>query len=77
MQPPSTLQMPSKRFIHRTARQWLWDAMGKDDKVPAKHMAACASESASERVVAFGIPRVRISSSFFVIVFVSFPSLIF
>ena len=44
--------------VFRTARQWLWDTMGKDAKVAEKHMAACASESAQDRVTAFGIPKV-------------------
>ena len=44
--------------VFRTARQWLWDTMGKDMRVTEKHMAACASESSAERVKAFGIPRV-------------------
>ena len=33
--------------------------MGKEPEVAMKHMAACASETAAERVTAFGIPKVR------------------
>ncbi|CAN0207401.1 unnamed protein product [Pylaiella littoralis] len=44
----------------RTARQWLWDTMGTKPEVVMKHMAACASESASDRVTAFGIPADRL-----------------
>ncbi|CAN0518238.1 unnamed protein product [Laminaria digitata] len=33
--------------------------MGKDPKVAMQHMAACASESAEDRVTAFGIPKVN------------------
>ncbi|CAM9963707.1 unnamed protein product, partial [Ectocarpus sp. 4 AP-2014] len=34
--------------------------MGEDPKVAMKHLAACASESATERVTAFGIPKDRL-----------------
>lgn len=44
----------------RTARQWLWDAMGKDPKVVESHMAACASSSAAEEVAKFGISKEHI-----------------
>jgi len=39
----------------RTARQWLWDSMGKDPSVVACHMVACASTSAAGLVADFGI----------------------
>ncbi|KAM3577896.1 hypothetical protein VYU27_000001 [Nannochloropsis oceanica] len=44
----------------RTMRQWLWDGMGKDPEVCAKHMAACASASATHLVEEFGIPSHRL-----------------
>eukprot|EP00752_Nemacystus_decipiens_P008193 g7329.t1 len=44
----------------RTARQWLWDTMGKEPEVAMKHMAACASETAADKVTAFGIPEDRL-----------------
>ena len=34
--------------------------MGNEPEVAMKHMAACASESAAERVTAFGIPAVSV-----------------
>ena len=39
----------------RTMRQWLWDFMGNDAEVVRKHVVACASISALEKVEAFGI----------------------
>jgi glucose-6-phosphate isomerase len=39
----------------RTMRQWLWDFMGNDQEVVRKHMVACASISAKEKVEEFGI----------------------
>lgn len=39
----------------RTMRQWLWDFMGNDKEVVRKHVVACASVSATEKVRAFGI----------------------
>lgn len=39
----------------KTMRQWLWDFMGNDPEVVEKHMVACASISAIEKVKAFGI----------------------
>lgn len=39
----------------RTMRQWLWDFMGNDVEVVRKHVVACASVSATEKVKAFGI----------------------
>lgn len=39
----------------RTMRQWLWDFMGNDKEVVRKHMVACASISAKEKVAEFGI----------------------
>lgn len=39
----------------RTMRQWLWDFMGNDKEVVRKHMVACASVSATEKVKEFGI----------------------
>lgn len=39
----------------RTMRQWLWDFMGNDKEVVRKHMVACASVSATEKVEDFGI----------------------
>jgi len=39
----------------RTMRQWLWDFMGNDADVVRKHVVACASISALEKVEAFGI----------------------
>ena len=39
----------------RTMRQWLWDFMGNDKEVVRKHMVACASVSATEKVKDFGI----------------------
>eukprot|EP00520_Triparma_pacifica_P014799 CAMPEP_0118656492 /NCGR_PEP_ID=MMETSP0785-20121206/13517_1 /TAXON_ID=91992 /ORGANISM="Bolidomonas pacifica, Strain CCMP 1866" /LENGTH=680 /DNA_ID=CAMNT_0006549353 /DNA_START=81 /DNA_END=2120 /DNA_ORIENTATION=+ len=39
----------------RTMRQWLWDFMGNDPDVVRKHVVACASTSATERVRDFGI----------------------
>ena len=39
----------------RTMRQWLWDFMGNDKEVVRKHMVACASVSATEKVEHFGI----------------------
>lgn len=44
----------------RTMRQWLWDGMGTHPDVCAKHMAACASASATQLVEAFGIPSERL-----------------
>jgi glucose-6-phosphate isomerase len=39
----------------KTMRQWLWDFMGNDPEVVEKHMVACASISAIEKVKDFGI----------------------
>jgi len=39
----------------RTMRQWLWDFMGNDVEVVKKHVVACASTSATEKVKAFGV----------------------
>ena len=39
----------------RTMRQWLWDFMGDDKEVVRKHVVACASISAMDKVAAFGI----------------------
>jgi glucose-6-phosphate isomerase len=39
----------------RTMRQWLWDFMGNDKEVVRKHMVACASVSATDKVEQFGI----------------------
>jgi glucose-6-phosphate isomerase len=39
----------------RTMRQWLWDFMGNDKEVVKKHMVACASVSATDKVKEFGI----------------------
>jgi len=39
----------------RTMRQWLWDFMGNDKEVVRKHMVACASVSATDKVKEFGI----------------------
>ena len=39
----------------KTMRQWLWDFMGNDPEVVKKHVVACASESALEKVEAFGV----------------------
>lgn len=39
----------------RTMRQWLWDFMGNDINVVRKHVVACASVSATDKVEAFGI----------------------
>jgi len=39
----------------RTMRQWLWDFMGNDKEVVRKHMVACASVSATDKVEEFGI----------------------
>jgi len=39
----------------RTMRQWLWDFMGNDKDVVRKHVVACASVSATDKVAAFGI----------------------
>lgn len=39
----------------RTMRQWLWDFMGNDREVVRKHMVACASLSAMDKVEDFGI----------------------
>jgi glucose-6-phosphate isomerase len=39
----------------RTIRQWLWDFMGNDKDVVRKHMVACSSVSAAEKVKEFGI----------------------
>lgn len=39
----------------RTMRQWLWDFMGNDKEVVKKHVVACASVSATDKVAAFGI----------------------
>jgi glucose-6-phosphate isomerase len=39
----------------RTMRQWLWDFMGNDKEVVRKHVVACASVSATDKVKAFGI----------------------
>lgn len=39
----------------RTMRQWLWDFMGNDQEVVRKHVVACASVSATDKVKAFGI----------------------
>jgi len=44
----------------RTMRQWLWDHLGKDPKVVAKHMAACSSITALDKVTEFGIPEDRL-----------------
>lgn len=44
----------------RTMRQWLWDSLGRDPEVVAKHMTACASKSALGLVEDFGIPRDRL-----------------
>ena len=39
----------------RTMRQWLWDFMGNDIQVVRKHVVACASVSATDKVAEFGI----------------------
>eukprot|EP00980_Cylindrotheca_fusiformis_P009498 scaffold2077_cov119-Cylindrotheca_fusiformis.AAC.1 len=39
----------------RTMRQWLWDFMGNDKEVVRKHVVACASISATDKVREFGI----------------------
>lgn len=39
----------------RTMRQWLWDFMGNDKEVVKKHVVACASVSATDKVAEFGI----------------------
>eukprot|EP00539_Tryblionella_compressa_P019594 CAMPEP_0178871216 /NCGR_PEP_ID=MMETSP0747-20121128/7489_1 /TAXON_ID=913974 /ORGANISM="Nitzschia punctata, Strain CCMP561" /LENGTH=853 /DNA_ID=CAMNT_0020538383 /DNA_START=1065 /DNA_END=3626 /DNA_ORIENTATION=+ len=39
----------------RTMRQWLWDFMGNDKDVVRKHVVACASVSATDKVKEFGI----------------------
>jgi len=39
----------------RTMRQWLWDFMGDDAEVVRKHVVACASVSATDKVKEFGI----------------------
>lgn len=39
----------------RTVRQWLWDSMRKDENVVKKHMVACSSVSALNKVKEFGI----------------------
>lgn len=39
----------------RTMRQWLWDFMGNDQEVVRRHMVACASITAKEKVEDFGI----------------------
>ena len=39
----------------RTMRQWLWDFMGNDKEVVRKHVVACASVSATDKVAEFGI----------------------
>lgn len=39
----------------RTMRQWLWDFMGDDAEVVRKHVVACASVSATDKVKDFGI----------------------
>jgi len=39
----------------RTMRQWLWDFMGNDKEVVKKHVVACASISAIDKVAEFGI----------------------
>eukprot|EP00934_Nitzschia_sp_Nitz4_P006124 Nitzschia sp. Nitz4//scaffold194_size40385//2888//4810//NITZ4_007522-RA/size40385-augustus-gene-0.8-mRNA-1//1//CDS//3329540310//6114//frame0 len=39
----------------RTMRQWLWDFMGSDKNVVRKHMVACSSISAKDKVEEFGI----------------------
>lgn len=39
----------------RTMRQWLWDFMGNDKEVVKKHVVACASISAADKVKDFGI----------------------
>ena len=39
----------------RTMRQWLWDFMGNDKDVVRKHVIACASVSATDKVKEFGI----------------------
>lgn len=39
----------------RTMRQWLWDFMGNDKEVVRKHVIACSSVSATEKVEKFGI----------------------
>lgn len=39
----------------RTMRQWLWDFMGNDKEVVRKHMVACSSVSATDKVEEFGI----------------------
>lgn len=39
----------------RTMRQWLWDFMGDDKEVVRKHVVACASTSATDKVKEFGI----------------------
>lgn len=44
----------------RSMRQWLWDAMGTEPEIAAKHMAACASASAAPLVQEFGIPHARL-----------------
>jgi len=39
----------------RTMRQWLWDFMGDDPEVVKKHVVACSSVSATDKVKDFGI----------------------
>ncbi|EJK76542.1 hypothetical protein THAOC_01689 [Thalassiosira oceanica] len=39
----------------RTMRQWLWDFMGDDIDVVRKHVVACSSVSATDKVAEFGI----------------------
>ena len=39
----------------RTMRQWLWDFMGDDPNVVRKHVVACSSVSATDKVQEFGI----------------------
>lgn len=39
----------------RAMRQWLWDFMGNDKEVVRKHVVACASVSATDKVQDFGI----------------------
>eukprot|EP00814_Leptocylindrus_danicus_P006454 CAMPEP_0116004790 /NCGR_PEP_ID=MMETSP0321-20121206/799_1 /TAXON_ID=163516 /ORGANISM="Leptocylindrus danicus var. danicus, Strain B650" /LENGTH=793 /DNA_ID=CAMNT_0003473133 /DNA_START=24 /DNA_END=2405 /DNA_ORIENTATION=+ len=39
----------------RTMRQWLWDFMGNDKEVVRKHVVACSSISATDKVEEFGI----------------------
>lgn len=43
----------------RIMRQWLWDFMGDDPDVVKKHMVACASVSATDKVQKFGIDTDR------------------